>query len=88
MHDRLNTLLDMVGLEHNSVQVNELDRGGYMMLYPNFFTTRDEIKIPKTDEELLLQIEDIISAHYIAVKNDLDMVRRFRQELESGKETK
>ena len=85
MRERVNDLLQLMGLEANSVQTLEGERGSYTLLYPNYFSTRDEDKHPKTDEELLLQIEDIISETYLGVKKELEMVRRFRKELEGVK---
>jgi len=78
MKDRVDELLDMMGLERNTVQTLEGEGGTNTLYFPNFMTAT-EVKSWVKDKELLDTIISAMEEHAMDVAKTIKMARRYRK---------
>ncbi len=78
MRNRVNELLEMMGLNINTVQVFEGTGHNNSIYFPNFMTTT-EIQDWATDKELVDTILSMMEEHAMDVANSIKLVRRYQK---------
>lgn len=81
MTDIVQSILEMSGLNSNSIQVFEMDGSKTAtLLYPNFFTARDEKIAKATEADVINVLIDLVYNHLEDVKRDLELLQRAKKE--------
>jgi putative lipoic acid-binding regulatory protein len=81
MTDLVRNILSAAGLADKAVQVFEMEHSKTAtLLYPNFFTAKDEKIKGATEEHLIDVIIELVSTHIEEVKRDLDLLNRAKKE--------
>ncbi len=76
--DRVNTILDMIGVDPKAVQVFE-NEDSTSVLYPNYFTMQEvNDAMGLKEEELIDQIEKMMVEHMLDIQHDLKLIKRYK----------
>jgi hypothetical protein len=78
MKERIDELLEMMGLERNTVQTLEGEGNVHTLYFPNFMT-QTTVQSWNEDDKLIDTILDAMEEHAMDVAKTIKMVRRYRK---------
>jgi nitrogen regulatory protein PII len=78
MKDRVDSILDMIGLERNTVQTLEGEGDTHTLYFPNFMTST-QVRSWTKDSDLLDIMISAMEEHAMDVAKAIKMAKRYRK---------